>query len=144
MFDENKISNTYNVLVIGGGPIGLFNAIILKTYMPELDIKIIEKRQINGKRKLEREQIIKTGLYLYTNTEYLNNKQFFSNLRLDYDNIHADNDNGFILIPKKEFNIPSPLNIASQINTATMLGNTKGNNRNGRNIPRINVRKTFS
>jgi hypothetical protein len=110
MFDENKISNTYNVLVIGGGPIGLFNAIILKTYMPELDIKIIEKRQINGKRKLEREQIIKTGLYLSTtNTEYLNNKQFFSNLRLDYDNIHYDNihaDNGFILIPKKYWKYP--------------------------------------
>ena len=39
MFDENKISNTYNVLVIGGGPIGLFNAIILKT-KPDNDDKL--------------------------------------------------------------------------------------------------------
>lgn len=102
-FDKNFTSNKHNVLIIGGGPIGLFMAILIKTYMPFLDVKIIEKRNQEGKRKLEREQIVRLNLCSsIENTEETNIKTFFEKIGLNYENIH-DCPAGFGFIPKNHW-----------------------------------------
>jgi len=56
-------------LIIGAGPVGLFMAILLKIYIPGLDINIIEKRNsgITNKktRKLSRRNIIRNQSNFY-------------------------------------------------------------------------------
>ena len=47
-----------NIIIIGGGPVGLYMSILLRTLYPNLEINILESRHNNFKRKLERCQVL--------------------------------------------------------------------------------------
>ena len=100
---NNQTKDIPNVIIIGAGPIGLAMGILLKLYIPELEIKIIEKRSNNSekKRKLTRQNIVKISNWIFFNgsdesiTEkitMLNN--FFETIKIDPEiNLNMDPKN---------------------------------------------------
>lgn len=91
--DEFSIKTTDNVVIIGAGPIGLCVAILIKKYIPDLDVVILEKRQTDNKRKFEREQIVRSlgfGIELRDVKAIQNIENFFTGLNLNIE-IHANN-----------------------------------------------------
>jgi hypothetical protein len=87
-FDCDKfiIKKTDNIVIIGAGPIGLCIAILIKKYIPDLDVVVLEKRQTDNKRKFEREQIItSTGFahFWQKEEEIQKIENFFHELELD-------------------------------------------------------------
>jgi hypothetical protein len=88
-FEYNKDvnnSNNDNVIILGGGPIGLYMAILLKTFIPKMDVRIFEKRSSNNnKRKLERTNVIMTSFVLQ---QFMNGNNVLKKL---LENIHLNN-----------------------------------------------------
>ena len=83
--DVNNSKND-NVIILGGGPIGLYMAILLKTFIPKMDVRIFEKRSSkNNKRKLERTNVIMTSFVLQY---FMNGNKVLKNL---LKNIHLNN-----------------------------------------------------